>query len=186
MKYLISILGDREVAKGSHKWNLAFNMARSLVDNGYRILTGGVGTLSKAVYEGAVFSSGHTDGSVISILPGFDPQMAAEISDIQIATGLDEYRNIINANSDAIIAIGGGAGTLSEVAFAWSLKRLIICMKVDGWSGELAGRRIDKRARYPSISEDQCFPADDESEVVNLLSLYLPLYVRRHHGIPEH
>lgn len=185
MRYLISILGDREVERGSQKWTLAFNISRSLVENGYRIITGGVGTLSKATYEGALSSSKYTDGSVIAILPGFDPQIAAETSGIQISTGLDEYRNIINANSDAVIAIGGGAGTLSEIAFAWSLKRLIICMKVDGWSGELAGRRIDKRVRYPNVNEDKCYPADNEREVLDLLYRYLPIYQKRHHGIPR-
>lgn len=153
--------------KGSQKWDLAFNIARSLVDNGYRILTGGVGTLSKASYEGARLSSRYTDGSVISILPGFDPLMAAETSDIQIATGLDEYRNIINANSDAVVAVGGGAGTLSEIALAWSLKRLIICMTIDGWSGELAGRKIDNRIRYKNVSEGWCYPANDEKDVLD-------------------
>lgn len=185
MRYLISILGDREVERGSQKWILALNLSRSLVDNGYRIITGGVGTLSKATYKGAQSSSKYTDSSVIAILPGFGPQMAAETSDIQIATGLDEYRNIINANSDAVIAIGGGAGTLSEIALAWSLKRLIICMKVDGWSGELAGRRIDKRVRYPNVSEDKCYPAENEREVIDLLYRYLPIYQKRHHGIPR-
>ena len=185
MKQVISVLGDRTVEKNSVKWELGYRISKSLVDHGYRVLNGGIGTLSMAVYEGAVSSSQYTEGCVVSIVPGFDPGIALDTSDIQIATGLDEYRNVITANTDAIVAIGGGAGTLSEIAFAWMLKRLIICLKVDGWSGELAGRKIDHRIRYQNIVEDQCFPARDEIEVVNLLSKYLHRYDRRHHGIPK-
>ena len=155
------------------------------MDGGYRVLTGGVGSFPKAIFHGAFSSFMYSDGSVISIVPGFDPSVAYESSDIQIATGMDVYRNVINANSDAVVAIGGGAGTLSEIAFAWSLKRLIVCVKVDGWSGELAGRRIDARVRYPNIEEDQCFPADNEKDVINILLKYLPLYNKRHSGIPK-
>lgn len=185
MKQVISILGDRNIEKDSIKWELGYRISKSLVDNGYRVLHGGIGTLSRAVYEGAVSSSQYIEGCVISIVPGFDPSIASNNSDIQIATGLDEYRNVITANTDAIVAIGGGAGTLSEIALAWMLKRLIICLKVDGWSGELAGRKIDHRVRYQNIEEDQCFPASDETEVMDILYNYLHRYDRRHHGIPK-
>jgi uncharacterized protein (TIGR00725 family) len=185
MKKVISMLGDRDIDKGSHKWELAVRISKTLVDHGYRIITGGVGSFSQAVYKGALTSDKYEEGYVISILPGFDPSVAFDSSDIQIATGLDEYRNVITANSDAVIAIGGGAGTLSEIAFAWALKRLIICLMAEGWSNELAGRRIDNRVRYSDIEEDQCFPAEDEKDVLDILSKYLPRYNRRHHGIPR-
>lgn len=185
MKQVISMLGDRDVEKGSHKWELAIRVSKTLVDHGYRVITGGIGSFSRAVYEGALTSGRYEEGCVISILPGFDPSVAYDSSDIQIATGLDEHRNVITANSDAVIAIGGGAGTLSEIALAWALKRLVICVMADGWSRELAGRRIDSRVRYPDIEEDQCFPADDEVDVMDILSKYLHRYNRRHHGIPR-
>ena len=45
---------------------------------------------------------------------------------------------------DLVIAVGGGAGTLSEIALAWSLKRLILAYKnVEGWSGKVADTRMD-------------------------------------------
>lgn len=185
MKKVISVLGDRNVEKNSLKWELGYRISKALVDHGYRVLNGGIGSLSRAVYQGAVSSNQYTEGCVVSIVPGFDPSIALDTSDIQIATGLDEYRNVITANTDAIVAIGGGAGTLSEIAIAWMLKRMIICLKVDGWSGELAGRKIDRRVRYQNIEEDQCFPASDEIDVVNILSKYLHRYDRRHRGIPK-
>ena len=86
-------------------------------------MTGGLGDLPKAIAKGARKSPNYTDGILIAILPGFDPSAADNCVDIVIATGLDEARNLIVANSDAVVAIGGGAGTLSEIAYAWSLKR---------------------------------------------------------------
>jgi uncharacterized protein (TIGR00725 family) len=184
MKFLVSIVGDRDVKEGDAKYDKAFRIPRALVDHGYRIVTGGIGSMAKVVYKGARTSSHYREGVVLSIVPGFDPSVARGSSDIQIATGLDEYRNLIVANSDAIVAIGGGAGTLSEIALAWSLKRLIICMRVDGWSGRLAGKKVDERIRYPEIRDDQCFPADNEDDVLDILSRNLPVYCKRHQGIP--
>lgn len=184
MKKVISIVGDRNVDKGSRKWTLSYNIGKKLIDEGYSIMTGGLGSLAEAVYAGALASEKHYDGSVIAILPGFDPSAAERSADIGIATGLDEHRNLIVANSDAVIAIGGGAGTLSELAYAWALKRLVICLDVEGWSGELSGKRLDRRVRYPNILEDQCFPARDVGDVVRILSEYSHRYDRRHSGIP--
>lgn len=184
MKPMISVIGNRDVDRGTHKWELVSETAKALVDNGYRIVTGGVGTFSRAVFEGAQMSDRYLEGCIISIVPGFEPSVAYGSSDIQIATGLDQYRNVITANSDAVVAIGGGSGTLSELAFAWSLKRLVICVRVDGWSMELAGRKVDSRVRYSDIKEDQCFPAENAKDIIDLLSKYLNRYNRRHHRIP--
>ena len=75
--------------------------------------------------------------------PGIDPAPASDFADTVLATGLDHARNLIASNSDAVVAIGGGAGTLSEMAFAWALHRLMIAYRVHGWSGTLAGTRIN-------------------------------------------
>ena len=60
-----------------------------------------------------------------------------------------------------LIAFGGGAETLSEIAYAWSLKRLIIAFDLPGWSGQLANRKIGGRDRYPDIPEDKIYAAND-------------------------
>ena len=120
---------------------------------------------------------------MIAILPGFDPSIAEEYADVTIATGLDEARNVIIANSDAVIAIGGGAGTLSEIAYAWALKRLILAFDVSGWSGELADRRVDDRKRYPEIPNDTVFKITNCDEAIGKLQEYLPKYNKRHNKI---
>ena len=168
---------------GGAKWNTAEELGEKLTTAGYRILTGGLGDLPRAIAKGARKSPSYTDGTLIAILPGFDPSIAQNYADIVIATGLDQARNLIIANSDAIIAIGGGAGTLSEIAYAWSLKRPIIAFGMPGWSGLLADKTLDERIRYPEITEDKIFKVANCAEAIHRLKEYLPRYTKRHSGI---
>jgi len=99
--------------------------------------------------------------------------------DICIPTGLDLARNVIISNADAIIAIGGGAGTLSEIANSWVLGRLIIAYRVEGWSGKLADQKIDSRDRYPDILEDRVYGVNSEQEALEYLAK-IDVYNKRH------
>ncbi|MCG2735499.1 MAG: TIGR00725 family protein [Candidatus Methanoperedenaceae archaeon] len=179
---MIAVIGDANIEEESEKFKLAERLGYALVSKGYRVLCGGLGGIMKAVSHGARKSPEYKDGDIIGILPGYDPEEANESVDIIIATGLDHARNIIIANNDAIIAIGGGSGTLSELAIAWALNRLIIAYKVDGWSGKIADQRIDSRIRYPNIPEDRVYGVSSEEEVLELLKM-LPKYNKRHKEI---
>ena len=182
MKPMIAIVGDARVEKNGDKWNTAAALGQRLIDEGYRIVTGGLGNLPEAVALGARKSHRYQDGCLVAILPGFDPKEADAHADVVIAAGIDYARNMIVANSDAVVAIGGGAGTLSEIALAWALKRLIIAYELPGWSGKLAGTRIDDRVRLPDIAADRIFSARTDGDVVEILKDFLPLYNERHHG----
>jgi uncharacterized protein (TIGR00725 family) len=175
---MIAVVGD--VHLDATKRELATALGQQLVEANYRIVSGGHGDLSKSLAEGARKSARYRDGDLIAILPGFDPSVADEHSDIVIATGIDHARNLIVANSDAVVAIGGGAGTLSEIAFAWALKRLILAYRVDGWSGKLAGTRIDSRSRYPRLQDDRIYTVTSAEDVIQYLATLLPKYNRRH------
>lgn len=60
---------------------------------------------------------------------------------------------IIVRTADIIIAAGGGAGTLSEIAFAWQLGKKVLCLtSFEGWAKELAGRNLDIRQHDLLIS----------------------------------
>lgn len=180
---LIALVGDTHLAQGGRKRRLSVNLGRRLIDEGYRIVTGGIGDLPRAVAQGARSSPKYRDGDLIAILPGFDPRAAKGCADIVIATGLDHARNMIVANCDAVVAIGGGAGTLSEIALAWSLKRLVISVRAKGWSGRLAGLRIDERTRQAGLKQDRVYPARSSDDVVRILREKLSMYRRRHRGI---
>jgi uncharacterized protein (TIGR00725 family) len=71
-------------------------------------------------------------GVVVGILPGDDPAEAGPDVEVALATGLGEMRNCLIARSaSAMIAIGGGVGTLSEIAFALVLGKPVA--GIDTW-----------------------------------------------------
>jgi len=177
------VIGDTHFDPQSPKWQIAEELGRRLVDSDYCIVNGGVGDTPRALSKGARQSCKYAGSSVIAILPGFDPRIAEQNADIIIATGIDHARNLIIANSDAVIALGGGAGTLCEIAYAWELKRLILAFDLPGWSGQLAEKRIDDRQRYPEIADDRVFKVRDCDQALALLKEKLPLYNARHKGI---
>jgi len=174
---IVAVIGDGTAPAGSETWRLAEALGERLVDCKYRVLTGGLGGVMEAACRGAARSAAHRPGVVIGILPGDDPEAANAHVDLAIATGLGHLRNGIVARADAVVAVGGGAGTLSEMALAWIERRLLLAYRVVGWSGRLAGTRIDERRRFASIPDDQVFGVGSAEEAVATLELRLPEYV---------
>ncbi|MCC6228502.1 MAG: acyl-CoA synthetase [Phycisphaerales bacterium] len=180
---LIAVIGDAKLERGSVKDKLAEDVGCALIDSGYRVLTGGLGGVMESACRGARSSKYYVSGDTVGVLPGHDPGEANEFVDIVIASGLDHVRNSAVAHADAVIAIGGGAGTMSEICFAWIYKRLIIGMRVDGWSGRMADQRIDDRVRYPNEPDDRVFGAASAAEVIRLLAERLARFSKNHHGV---
>lgn len=172
----IGVVGDAEILPGSKKEALALAIGDKIVSRGHRILCGGGEGVMAAVCLGARRSAAYFSGATIGILPEGTASAANSFVDIAIPTSLGHGRNQIVAQSDAVVAIGGGAGTLSEMAFAWIYGRLIIGVCAGGWGEKLAGTKIDARVRYPNISEDQVYPANTAEDVVGLLDKYLAAY----------
>jgi hypothetical protein len=72
--------------------------------------------------EGACKGAKAAGGTTVGILPGATPEQANAYVDIPIATGLSLARNLLVVrSSQALIAIEGGYGTLSEIAFSLQL-----------------------------------------------------------------
>ena len=180
---LIAVIGDARLEPGSEKIKLAKDLGRALVDNRYRVLTGGLGGVMEAACEGARSSPMYQPGDTVGIVPGHDPGEANPFVDIAVASGLDHVRNAVVAHAEAVVAIGGGAGTMAEICFAWIYKRLVIGMRVEGWSGRMADERVDGRVRYPSVPDDRVYGAASASDVVRILSEQLGRYSAWHHGI---
>jgi uncharacterized protein (TIGR00725 family) len=94
-----------------------------LAEGGAVVVCGGLGGVMEAACRGAKSKLGLTVG----LLPGLDRSAANGWVDVAVATGLGELRNgLIVRASDALVAVGGGAGTLSEIAFALKLGRPVI------------------------------------------------------------
>ena len=183
---IVAVIGNKHVDEGSIRQQMAYDIGKALVDNGYRVLTGGVNGVMKAAMEGARASKNYREGDTIAIIPSFDSEMANEYADVVIPTGLDAMRNAIVSNSYAVIGVGGGAGTPCEYAFAWSFKRLIIAFEnTGGWSEKLAGTRIADDNRYPNVPEDKVYGVTSADEAIALLNKYIDEYTIRHIGIVE-
>jgi len=104
---------------------LAREVGRRLAESGAVVLCGGLGGVMEAAAEGAA-SAG---GTVVGILPGGDRSAANPYVTVAIATGLGEARNaVLTAAADAVIAIGGGWGTLSEIALARKRGRPVVAL----------------------------------------------------------
>ena len=94
---------------------LAEAVGAGLAVAGVTVVCGGLGGVMAAACRGAKGQGGRTVG----ILPGADPAAANAWVDLAIPTGLGEARNALVARAaEVVIAIGGGYGTLSEIALA--------------------------------------------------------------------
>ncbi len=179
---LLAVVGDAGVSDGNPAYEHARTLGRLAVDAGMRVVSGGLGGVMEAALRGAHESARYHEGDTLAILPHPNPAEANAWADIVIASGLDHARNSLVANCDAMVAVGGGAGTLSEIAFAWMYRRLIVAIVAPGWSETLAGQRLDHRERYPDIPDDCVYRAANAQEAIDLVSARLPAYSRRHVG----
>ena len=93
----------------------AETLGRLLAERGAVVVCGGLGGVMEAVARGA--SGG--GGLVLGILPGGHREDANEHVTVALTTGMGEMRNaLVVRAADAVIAVGGAYGTLSEIAFA--------------------------------------------------------------------
>lgn len=112
-KLIISVIGGSRAA--AEELRMAEDVGREIARRGAVLVCGGLGGIMDAACRGAKAEGGTTVG----IIPGMDSGEANPHVDIPIVTGMGYARNVIVAYSgDAVIAIGGMHGTLSEIAFA--------------------------------------------------------------------
>jgi len=115
---------------------LAVAVGRGIAERGGVLLCGGRTGVMEAAARGARSAGGLTVG----ILPGTNAQESQPNAFIDLAlfTGLGEARNWVNVcASDAVIAIGGGFGTLSEIALALKAQKPVVL--VGSWRFDLEG-----------------------------------------------
>ena len=94
---------------------VAEEVGAAIAQAGAVLVCGGLGGVMEAACRGARSKRGHTVG----LLPGLDRTAANGWVEVALPTGLGELRNgLIVRAADAVIAIGGSPGTLTEVAFA--------------------------------------------------------------------
>ena len=146
-KPVVSVFGSHDLSEDPEVELLCEDLGRAIVDLGCRVVCGGLGGSMAAVCKGAQSSKCYLSGDTIGILPMKDADSANPHVDVIIPTGLGLFRNMLVARAgDVCIAVKGGSGTLSEIAFAWQLDKPVAAMSgTGGWATELAGRELDRR-----------------------------------------
>ncbi|MEN8263661.1 MAG: TIGR00725 family protein [Nitrospirota bacterium] len=118
---IISVIGAGTCSEDIYK--AAEDVGRRIAQKGAVLVTGGLGGVMEAASKGAKESG----GTVVGILPGFSKNEANRFVEIPITTGLSHARNIIVVRSaDAVIAVSGEYGTLSEIAVALKLGKPVV------------------------------------------------------------
>lgn len=122
----------------------ARQLGRLLAGQGCAIVCGGLGGVMQAVCQGAREQGGLT----IGLLPGLERSAANPHVGIPVATGLGHMRNyLVVLNGDIVCALGGGHGTLSEIALARKIGREVVA--VGSWGdidGVVSVRDVDEAA----------------------------------------
>jgi uncharacterized protein (TIGR00725 family) len=118
---LVAVVGGSTCTGTEAEWAAA--VGRLVAERGAILVCGGLGGVMEAAARGAKQAGGLT----IGILPGDDPGAANPHIDVAIATGMGEMRNaLIVRAAGAVIAIGGGWGTLSEIALARRIETPVV------------------------------------------------------------
>ena len=105
---------------------VAEEVGRLLAERGCVVVTGGLDEVMAAAHRGAKAAGGTT----IAILPGESRVGANPWADHTVVTGIGHARNLaVAASGDAVIAIGGSFGTVSEIAFALRLGRPVVALE---------------------------------------------------------
>jgi len=120
----ISVFGGRDITPEVYEDTL--EIGRRLADEGYLVFCGGGAGVMEAIAKGV-----HDEGGiVVGVLKGQDLEEGNKYLTVPIATGIGIARNAILAyNCDAAIAISGQYGTLSEIAYAFQMKKPVIGYK---------------------------------------------------------
>lgn len=119
----IGIIGPREAS--SEQRDVAEALGAEMVDLGLQLICGG----KNGVMEAACKGHASRGGLPVGILPDEEWQAANPFVAIPIATGIGPARNAIIARACLVlIAIGGGVGTISEMALGLQFNRLVLSM----------------------------------------------------------
>jgi uncharacterized protein (TIGR00725 family) len=143
MEIIIGVIGGGDA--GEEECAAAFEVGRKIALGKCALVCGGMGGVMEAACKGAKSEGGLTVG----VIPGDFKKEANPYVDIPVVTGMGHGRNIIVVrSSDAVIAIGGSFGTLSEIAFALRLKIPLVGIKTWDVSPEI------KQAEDPGEAVD--------------------------------
>ncbi len=123
----VGVVGPGEADPGLEE--AAEEVGRRIAEAGAVVVCGGLGGVMAAACRGAAAVGGPSVG----ILPGTDREGANRWVTVAVPTGLGELRNgLVVRSADVLVAVGGGYGTLAEIALA--LKAGVPVVGLGTWS----------------------------------------------------
>ena len=136
----VSVFGGSQPQEGSAAYAEAQNLGRLLAERGHTVLTGGYMGTMEAVSLGAREAGGHVIGVTCEDIETWRPIKANAwvMEEIRKKTLIERLHSLIH-ESDAALALPGGAGTLTEITLMWnlmiveSLHRRPLILIGDGW-----------------------------------------------------
>jgi uncharacterized protein (TIGR00725 family) len=144
----IAVIGGGEC--DAHVYDAAFAIGRLIAQREAVLVTGG----RTGVMEAASRGAREAGGLVVGILPDLDPETANDAVEIAIPTGMGQLRNgLVVAAADAVIAVGGEWGTLSEIGLAKKFGKPVV--GYDTW-------KLDR----DTLAEDAILCASTAAEAV--------------------
>ena len=150
----VAVIGPSRAEPGSEAAQLGEEVGRLLAEAGVTLVCGGMGGTMEAACRGA----SEAGGEAIGIVPGHEVEEANEFCTHVVATGIGHARNLaVVSSGEAVIAIGGEWGTLSEIGFGRAIGRSVIALR--SWT--LSGR--EQMADAPGV-----LLADSAREAVDL------------------
>lgn len=166
MKYQILVVGYNEDSCTDVARELAYRVGAEIARRGCVLVTGGLGGVMSAAAKGAYENGGVT----VAILPQKETSWANPYSVVKVATGLSHMRNMVNVwSADGVIVVGGGAGTLIEVAMAYlEEKPVVAVLGSGGVADEYAGRYLDERRK--AVIHGASSPEEAVEKVIKLIS----------------
>lgn len=164
---LISVIGGRWIDEATYE--LARQVGAAIIEHGFGLVCGGYGGVMEAAARGAAEAKvrlGIADLPIVGILKDDTGKAANKYIEVAIPTGMGIARNalVVMAGSGAV-AVGGMAGTLSEISMAWQYGRPVAAVTAaGGWAAKVAGEPLDK------TREDPVYAATDPQDAVSYIA----------------
>jgi len=143
---VVGVMGGGEADAATR--DLARALGAAVARAGWTLLNGG---RDAGVMAASAAGAREEGGLVIGILPGADAADASPDLTVAVVTGMGAARNAINVlSSDVVVALPGGAGTLSEIALARKLDRPLVLL---GWPDGAPGEADERMVRTGTVEE---------------------------------
>ena len=158
---IVAVIGTADIS--TREYEAALEVGGLIANKGWTLVNGGLSGVMEAASRGA-FDAG---GTVVGILPQGSTELANKYVTIPIATNMGHARNVIIAHTaDMLIAVGGGMGTLSEIAISRKLGKPVFSLGswkiADTISVEKPKEAIDKCQAYLDNMLNKMFGTHEE------------------------